>query len=109
MAEKLKPCPFCGGEAELVNIDAAGVQGIPDPVTVCCKECKCSTNWFSKEWEAIDAWNSRASDGTIDIAMLETKLRKYADKKCYDGEIELANGILKAVSFIKEEFKEDKQ
>lgn len=62
MSEKLKPCPFCGGEAEMINIDAARVQGITDPVTVRCKECKCNTNWFSKEWEAIDAWNRRTSN-----------------------------------------------
>lgn len=28
-------------------------------------------------------------------------IRKYADKKCCNGEIELANGILKSLSIIK--------
>ncbi len=62
MSEKLKPCPFCGGEAELINIDAAKAQGICDPITVHCKECRCNTNWFSKEWEAIGAWNRRTNN-----------------------------------------------
>lgn len=57
MEEKLKPCPFCGGEAELVNI---GMK-VCNPITVHCKECECNTNWFSREWEAIDAWNKRVS------------------------------------------------
>ena len=59
---KLKPCPFCGGEAELVDIDPAGMLGTYDPITVHCKECECNTNWFSEEWEAIEAWNRRVSN-----------------------------------------------
>ena len=30
-------------------------------------------------------------------------IRKYADKKCCNGEIELANGILKSLSIIKKQ------
>ena len=61
MSEKLKPCPFCGGEAKLVNIDASGEQGEENPIVVHCKECECNTNWFSEEWQAIGAWNRRVS------------------------------------------------
>ena len=32
---------------------------------------------------------------------LEKDVRDYADKKCFHGEVELANGILKSVSVIK--------
>ena len=62
MEEKLKPCPFCGGEAELINIDAARVNGICNPITVRCKECNCNVNWFCKEQKAIEVWNRRTSN-----------------------------------------------
>lgn len=39
----------------------------------------------------------------IDVDKLEKNLRKYADKKCQNQDIEIANGILKAVSFIKQQ------
>jgi Lar family restriction alleviation protein len=59
MTEKLKPCPFCGGEAELLSMTYRGgkVFGV---------FCKTQTdhghfidNYASKQ-EAIDAWNRRA-------------------------------------------------
>ena len=70
----LKPCPFCGGEAEIINIK-------PDRpyFAVKCKECraqsrtaKCMT-WKTnkerfaekvdktKQW-AAEAWNRRVTD-----------------------------------------------
>ena len=62
MAEKLKPCPFCGGKAKLVNIDASGEQGEENPIVVHCTQCFAKTDWFGREWEAIDAWNRRTSN-----------------------------------------------
>lgn len=51
---ELKPCPFCGGEAELV---------IDEPFRgftfVECHECGARGS-ISKEREAIKAWNTRA-------------------------------------------------
>lgn len=38
-----------------------------------------------------------------DIDKLQLKLREYADKKAFNGEIEVANGILKAKCFIDQE------
>ena len=38
-----------------------------------------------------------------DYDKLQLKLREYADKKAANGEIELANGILKAKCFIDQE------
>lgn len=52
--EKLKPCPFCGGEAEIVR----DVGSIWD---VSCKRCYASIgayHSYSKE-AAIYAWNRR--------------------------------------------------
>lgn len=58
MAE-LKPCPFCGGEAEIVENDCF--------VDVCCKNLRCR-GWascleYKTKKEAIEAWNRRAEDG----------------------------------------------
>lgn len=39
----------------------------------------------------------------IDADKVEKDIRNYADKKCCNGEIELANGILKTLTVIKEQ------
>ena len=80
MAETLKPCPFCGGEARLVVCDSEGnvhdgsyeddpysglsyaiVHGSDD----CCGECPVSTSdllpWlYETREEATAVWNRRA-------------------------------------------------
>ena len=47
---KLKPCPFCGGKAELVE----GSDGW----CVYCKECDCEMVRFTKK-QAVKIWNTR--------------------------------------------------
>lgn len=76
---KLKPCPFCGGEAVLKLVE------VDEPFTftdlyydVFCKKCGCSSGLkahipklpqFCKEQtheaqtKVIEAWNRRAEDG----------------------------------------------
>lgn len=65
--EELKPCPFCGGEAELRFFN----NGPSFSYRVECLNCTAmvgrrfeeySTNrtfWFGIKQEAIDAWNTR--------------------------------------------------
>jgi Lar family restriction alleviation protein len=67
MPEQLKPCPFCGGDAECDTVPGAtGVQHF-----VSCAESKCVgfvySPWitFARESDAIAAWNRRAG-GTTD-------------------------------------------
>ena len=56
MNNKLKPCPFCGAEAEVhKNVFAEGTV-----YTVECISCSCGLDWFDTEEEAIEAWNRRA-------------------------------------------------
>lgn len=76
---KLKPCPFCGGEATYTGgnniIRVMNDGGIVDfdgeywPVRIVCKSCLASTNEFyaendDKNYEdAEKAWNRRAEHG----------------------------------------------
>ncbi len=58
--DKLKPCPFCGAEAEViihpytVQIDVFGVE---------CTRCGCKTEQnYTSKIGAIGAWNRRVSE-----------------------------------------------
>lgn len=57
MAEKLKPCPFCGGEA-VVDMDESWFW----EWEVFCIKCGCALGHFDTEEEAIERWNRRAGD-----------------------------------------------
>lgn len=56
----LKPCPFCGGSAEIIKQICA--------VYIRCKDCKSSTAAFTAMIEncaldnAIEAWNRRVEN-----------------------------------------------
>lgn len=65
-SDKLKPCPFCGGKAELHAIDFDEWQRHdPDCIWyVRCNECGACTDEYTgeAEAEAVAAWNTRARD-----------------------------------------------
>jgi len=53
---ELKPCPFCGGVAE-VSMDEDWYY----EWTVCClNDSRHSLRYFNSEEEAVEAWNRRA-------------------------------------------------
>lgn len=52
MSEKLKPCPFCGSQAQIIKINAEYY------VITCTKNCV-ETEISTKE-KAIEIWNRRA-------------------------------------------------
>ena len=54
---ELKPCPFCGGEAEAVygfyDYNYWGVM---------CKECGCYIGGYEPKEKHIEAWNRRVGE-----------------------------------------------
>lgn len=67
MSEKLLPCPFCGAEAHLFDIDqlyTAHAKGLVQ-FRVICDQCMATTEYedgYQIQDEAIIAWNRRATD-----------------------------------------------
>lgn len=67
MNKELKPCPFCGGAAELKGINA--MIGRKAQAYVRCKACGTTSGYFSENIaycaneKAIEAWNRRYEDG----------------------------------------------
>ena len=57
MSDELKPCPFCGGMAEIVEIDEGENAG---GSCVCCTACLASSNVeFGFKENFISNWNRR--------------------------------------------------
>ena len=52
--EELKPCPFCGGKAEL------SYRYLFECFWVVCEQCGTESAAFGTEDGAIEAWNRRA-------------------------------------------------
>ena len=49
-----RPCPFCGGEAEIVKM------GFEVEIFIRCTDCLVETPWYPSRKKAIEAWNRRA-------------------------------------------------
>lgn len=75
MAMELKPCPFCGGEAELCVHEATGVSWVR------CIECE-TTSGASSEAGAIKAWNKRVGMSYEDAAIMLYELG-MSERTCY--------------------------
>ena len=57
---ELKPCPFCGGESEVVELESVYLYGF---VARCANEdciIVAETDMCPTEAEAVEAWNTRA-------------------------------------------------
>ena len=56
----LKPCPKCG------NHILSFVIGVVVPkFTVLCEECGEETDFFDTKNKAVEAWNRRADNGSV--------------------------------------------
>ena len=63
-----KPCPFCGGKAELIKSDLYPT----DTWFVVCHECEIKTFLFKTPEMALSRWNRRADD-VIDRSLEEIR------------------------------------
>lgn len=66
---KLKPCPFCGGEAyndyrsEDRKLKDGTLLTRSERFRISCRSCGGNTGWAYYEDDAIEAWNRRTYDG----------------------------------------------
>ena len=64
---ELKPCPFCGGEADMCGSVSCNYGKHTISVDFVCLGCgtkiKLKTKWeFDPIYEAVEAWNRRVSE-----------------------------------------------
>ena len=87
---KLKPCPFCGGEAKLKKGFPSRQIAHCRQAVVQCKECGCRTitfkqmpmeRWQDVDKEAIETWNNR-----IDYLDREPTIDAVSVVRCKDCE-----------------------
>lgn len=98
MTDKLKPCPFCGGEA--VWWDTGDHKY---PYQIVCRSCFCETNETQTRSSAIEAWNTRKPMDRI-VEQLEAKAedcRKYWDEFGDEDEISIMIGYKRAIEIVK--------
>lgn len=55
MSEKLKPCPFCGGNKVETRTDDEGISWY-----IFCNNCGAMCGYALSEDEVVKAWNRRA-------------------------------------------------
>lgn len=81
-AERLLPCPFCGGEAEVERVGDYRQSHI-----IACTECGCRLETGEDaEWNRGNAWNTRAQSARM--AALEDALREVHDDLIMRAEFE---------------------
>ena len=87
---KLKPCPFCGGEARWVNDDESWIK---------CSYCGVETMYFDDTQEAIEAWNRREP---IDEIVEQLEERKQEEGNVTLTKIAYNTAIEDAIEIVKE-------
>ena len=100
MTDRLKPCPFCGGEARYIDATTA-IPYDREIYFVECKECRSNSDMYYSLENAIKAWNTRKPIDRI-VEQLEEEV-KWAethgtDKKFRHGRI---SGLLTAQRLVK--------
>lgn len=105
---ELKRCPFCGGEAELLQ----GVTEIHNYVM--CMHCFCKTQYYNTKKRAIQTWNTRKPMDRI-VERLEEEMgnsycakAEFADGMNYTSEYVCCGEIdayEKAIQIVKEGLK----
>ena len=73
MSDELKPCPFCGGEAEMR-------EGSSTKPYIRCKRCGCRTGSSRYRGNLAKAWNARAdaTDEQFSLAVHDGRVWQVA-------------------------------
>ncbi len=108
MSDKLKPCPFCGGEAELRVV--AHIPSGYDYTPRCRKPSCCGrlTKKFNCKETAVTFWNTRKSVDAVLNWLEDEKLRYFltisntGDEKNDSIYEAVGNVIDKALEIIRE-------
>ena len=80
--KKLKPCPFCGGKAELVHHECK----IND-IRIQCTQCNIKTGWWMGESvELIERWNNRVYPPEVQAAIERDKPKEPTIKASKFGQ-----------------------
>ena len=74
MTDRLKPCPFCGGEARITKLPKS-VK--PKAFHIGCSQCGAVKILFMTEEEAIRQWNTRKPMDRI-VERLKEYQRNYS-------------------------------
>lgn len=93
MSEELKPCPFCGGEAEAMLSQSRWGQSytIHHDAIGKCPAGYVSSMSFRTEAEAIAAWNARADTEYGSVPATDENMAKHGwvrERTCHDTEEE---------------------
>lgn len=97
MSEELKPCPFCGGEANLHKSDEFWY--------VACNECvNQTTHFYNGKDIVIQRWNTRNDRAVIDgfLARVRDELKKGYFTREQIVSLDLIFNIVAAEMFGKE-------
>lgn len=87
MNKELKPCPFCGGKA---NVE----QFTTKLFAVVCEKCEAETDSYFHKQEAINAWNTRAEN----TCKIEHEIYD-SDLDCYTTKLSCGCSIISGWSF----------
>lgn len=83
MSDKLKPCPFCGGDAHLKYIVNEGA-GVTHYGVNCCY-CSVEKVWFEDQGRAVKIWNTRTDIADELAAALRFCITPAAGRVIPDG------------------------
>lgn len=76
ITEELKPCPFCGGEAERFTIGAEEPNNAGGDV-ISCTRCEASSHVeFGRKENLVSRWNTRAASPDQTNGLLREALER---------------------------------
>lgn len=91
---KLKPCPFCGGEAKISTYDWG--YSVKE-YWIYCHSCDCASGSYHSKEEAIETWNRRKPMDDIverleECEEYEAEAHNYNASTAFNKAIEIVKG-----------------